>query len=225
MLLRTLFALLLFAALAETIVHGIHALAQVTLHRQALLAVHGEIASATTAARDALARAIAGGADPRSPDPSPLPPTTICRLHIGSVCALAGRATIAFSSPGPAPSPCPSDACSVYEQENDSVAEGRIDATVVAQALSNDGDVLASRVHHVTFRTLRVAPYAAMAGEGDATSAASLAGDDAGAAPIGAAPGTLIDVLYENARTGATMPANVWHAQAEAQRASRRWKP
>lgn len=226
MLLRTLFALLLFVALAETIVHGMHALAQALLHRQALVGVHDEIASATTAARDALARAIAAGGDPRSPNPSPPPPALTCRLHIGSVCALAGRATIAFLPPrSPAPSPCPSDACSVYEQENDSIAEGRIGATIAAQALANNGAVLASRIQYVVFRTLRVAPYAATAGDTDATSGAPAPGDDAGAAPFGAAPGTLIDVVFENAATGATMPANVWHAQTESQRAPPEWKP
>jgi hypothetical protein len=32
---------------------------------------------------------------------------------------------------------------------------------------------------------------------------------------LGAAPGTLIDVIYENAVTGSRMPANVWRSQVE----------
>jgi hypothetical protein len=229
-LLRTIFALVLFAALAETLVHGVHALAQTVLRRQALLAVHDEIAAATTAARDAIARDIAAGGDPRSPDPMPPSPSPTCRLHVQRACALEGIATISFAIPPSAtPSPCPSSACSVYEQENDSIDEGRVDATISAQAKSAAGDVLAMRSTRLTFRTLRVSPYAALAGQADGSLTAgegTEAGDDAGAAPNGAAPGTLIDVLYENAVTGATIPANVWHSQVESPETKRpAWSP
>ena len=65
-----------------------------------------------------------------------------------------------------------------------------------------------------------VAPYAALTGTLDDSLQALApggAGDDAGAVPNGTAPGTLIDVLYENQRTGAMMPANVWHAEIQRQ--------
>jgi hypothetical protein len=229
LLLRTIFALMLFAALAETMVHGVHALAQIALRRQALLAVHDEIAVSTTAARDAIAKAIEAGGDPRSPDPVAPSPSPTCRLHLQDACALEGIATISFAIPPSAmPSPCPSGACTVYEQANDAVDEGRVDVTISAQATTAGGAVLASRSARLTFRTLRESPYAALAGQADGSIAAgdTVPGDDAGAAPKGAAPGTLIDVLYENAVTGATIPANVWLSQVESRNARRpAWSP
>jgi len=224
-LLRTLFALVLFTALAETVLHGVHALGQITLRREALLAVRAEIAAATDEAREAVARAVISGGDPRRLDPQPPPPVAGCRLRLHGECALEGRATVRFAQ-APTPSPCPDLTCTVYEQGNDVVAEGRIEATIAAQALGPSGAVLASRVQSIVIRTLRVPPYAALAGQSDATDvAAGSPGDDAGAAPIGAAPGTLIDVLYKNAITGATIPANVWQPTAESRDGATAWRP
>lgn len=229
MLLRSLFVLALVGALAEVMVHGVHALAGSVLRRRAELAVHDEIASATTAARAALVRAIEAGGDPRALDPSAPPPSTDCRLYLRRGCALEGSARISFSLPPAAmPSPCPAGSCSVYEQENNAVEEGRVTVTIAAQAKSVDGAVLAARSAELTFRTLRLPPYAALAGQADASAAPPVrtAGDDAGAAPNGAAPGTLIDVLYENAVTGSTIPANVWHTQVQSPAATRpAWSP
>jgi hypothetical protein len=229
-LLRSLFVLALVGVLAEVMVHGVHALAGSVLHRRAELIVHDEIVSATTAARTALVRAIEAGADPRALDPSPPPPSTDCRLYVRRGCALEGSARMSFSLPPAAtPSPCPAGSCSVYEQENDAVEEGRVTVTIAAQAETVDGAVLAARSAELTFRTLRLPPYAALAGQADASSAPSghtAAGDDAGAAPNGTAPGTLIDVLYENAVTGSTIPANVWHTQVQSPAATRpAWSP
>ncbi len=224
MLLRTLFALVLFTALAETALHGVHALAQAAVRREALVAVRAEIAGATGAARDAVAQAIMAGGDPRRLDPQPPPPLAGCRVRVGDACALQGRATVGFALE-PTASPCPQSGCVVYEQGNDAVVEGRIEATIAAQALAPSGAVLASRVQKVVFRTLRVPPYAALAGQSDATAAAGAPGDDAGAAPTGASPGTLVDVIYQNAVTGAAIPANVWRATAESRDGATAWKP
>ena len=148
-----------------------------------------------------------------------------CRLRLRGECALEGSATVRFA-PAPSPSPCPDFACSVYEQGNDVVAEGRIEATIAAQALGPGGVLLASRVQSVVIRTLRIPPYAALAGQSDATGvAAGSPGDDAGAAPAGTAPGTLIDVLYQNAITGAVIPANVWQSTAESRNGATGWRP
>jgi hypothetical protein len=225
MLLRTLFALVLFTALAETMLHGVQALGLSALRREALLAVHAQIAAATEDAREAAARAVISGGDPRRLDPQPPPPVAGCRLRLRGECALDGRATVSFA-PAPSPSPCADFACTVYEQGNDVVAEGRIDATIAAQALGPGGGVVASRVQSIVIRTLRVPPYAALAGQSDASDvAAGSPGDDAGAAPIGAAPGTLIDVLYQNAITGAVIPANVWQPTAESRNGATSWRP
>lgn len=216
----------LLAALGETMVHAIHALAQAALRHQALIAVQAETISATTLARRAIARAISAGADPRTVEPEPPPPTSTCRLRGSHGCAIEGRATISFQPPviesPETPPPCPSAACTVYEQENDAVSEGRVETTIAAQATAAGGALLAARVVRVTFRTLKIAPYAALSGGADATLAIAAAvpgpGDDGGAAPNGAAPGTLIDVLYENASTGATFPANVWRSQVQSRK-------
>ena len=225
MLLRSLFVLALVGTLAETLVHGVHALAGSVFRGRAELAVQDEIASAATTARTVLVLAIEAGGDPRALDPSPPPPSMECRLYVRRGCALEGSATMSFSLPPPAtPSPCPGGSCSVYEQENDAVEEGRVTVTIAAQAKATGGAVLAARTAQLTFRTLRLPPYAVLAGQADASAAPpghTAAGDDAGAAPNGAAPGTLIDVLYENAVTGSTIPANVWQAQVQSRAAAR----
>lgn len=229
MLLRSLFVLVLFAALSETIVHGAHALAQTLLKREAALAVRQELAAATVQARESIANAIAAGADPRVVVPANPSPSATCAIAAATGCALAAKATIVFSVVAATASPCASDGCTVYEQANDAVTEGRAVADVSAQASSAGGTVLGSRDERLTFRTWSVAPYAALTGALDESVEALApagAGDDGGAVPTGTAPGTLIDVLYENQRTGATIPANVWHAENQRQTAvPSAWSP
>jgi hypothetical protein len=231
MLLRSLFVLLLFFALAETMVHGAHALAQVILRRAAASAVHDALTTATFAAQGAIAAAIAAGADPRSVTPIAPSPSATCVASGQAGCAIEAGAAVRFAAIAQAtPMACASDGCAVYEQGNDAVAEGRIGATLSAQAFSPSGAVLARRTQTVVFRTWRVAPYAALSGSADGSLGAfnaSAAGADAGEVPAGTAPGTLIDVLYQNRATGATLPANVWHPQADgsALNAPPAWSP
>jgi len=218
-LLRTLFALLLFTVLGETVVHAVAALAQIIVHRQALAAVETELDAAETAAQRSVADAIAAGASPASPNPQAPSPSPTCVARTQNGCTIFAQAAIAFASPEPSSSasPCPSGSCTAYEQENDAVAEGRIDAELAATATSANGSVLASRTARLSFRTLLVAPYALLSGQTDASVAddGTNPGDDAGAAPDGTAAGTLVDVLYRNRTTGATMPANVWRPQVQ----------
>ena len=229
MLTRTLFLVALLVALAETFLHGAHALAQVALRRAAALAVHDELIAAATAARQSIAAAAQSGEDPQQLAPATPAPVATCVLANASGCALSGSATVAFAVATPAPSPCPSDRCTVYEQNNDAVAEGRIDATISAAAVASDGVTMAARNLTLAFRTMRTPPYAAPVGALDATLGlfgTTRAGDDAGAAPNGTAPGSLIDVLYENAATGATLHANVWEPRSEGSGpSSGAWSP
>jgi len=216
MLLRTLFIIALFAVLAETIVHGVHALAQIELRRSAAIAVHGEFESATTAVQRTLAAAIQAGGDPQNLAPAAPAPAATCILAAGSGCALKGRATIAFTAaPSPAATPCAKGACTVYMQNNDAVDEGRVSATISAEALAGNGAVLATRTAAVTFRTFRLAPYAALDGSLDGSLAQAGVGDDGGAAPNGTAPGSLIDVIYQNRVSKKSIPANVWRSQVQ----------
>jgi hypothetical protein len=210
---------MLFAVVAETVVHGAHALAQIALRRAAASAVQRQFESATTAAQRALAAAIQAGGDPQRLQPVAPAPVATCVLATATGCAVQGSASVAFATQAePSASPCAQDACTIYVQDNDAVDEGRVGATIAVQATAVDGAVLASRSEAVTFRTFRVAPYAALAGSLD-DSLLRLAGagdgDDGGAVPNGTAPGSLIDVIYENRASKKTMPANVWHPQVQ----------
>ncbi len=230
MLLRTLFIVALFAVVAETIVHGVHALAQIALRRTAASAVQRQFESATTAAQRSLAAAIEAGGDPQNLTPVAPASAAICILAAANGCAVSGRATVSFTTaPLPSASPCASGACTIYVQDNDAVDEGRVRATIAAQAFAANGAVLASRSDAVTFRTFRVAPYAALAGSLDGSLlrlAGSGDGDDGGAVPNGTAPGSLIDVIYENRATKKSMPANVWRSQVQSSGAVREaWSP
>jgi hypothetical protein len=218
-LLRTLFLLFLFAALGETLVHGAHALAQVTLRREAAVAVHTALLRGVAEARTAIAGAIAAGADPRAVSPVAPAPAATCTLGSSNGCALQTTVKVSFAlAPAATASPCASGWCTVYRQGNDEVDEGRIEAAISAESAAAGGQILASRAERIAFRTWRVAPYAALVGDLD-SSVEALApagqGDDGGAPPSGAAPGTLIDVTYENRNTGASMPANVWQPDVQ----------
>lgn len=230
MLLRSLFAIALFATLAETIVHGAHALAQQTLRRTAASAVQREFEAATSAARVAISAAIEAGGDPRDLTPVAPAPLATCVLASASGCALESSATVTFSSsPLPSASPCPSDGCTIYVQGNDEIEEGRVRASIAVRASATNGDVLAARDGQLAFRTLRVAPYAALAGTLDDSLqrlSGAGAGDDGGEVPQGTSPGSLIDVVYENRTTKKTMPANVWRSQVQRPGAApEAWSP
>lgn len=230
MLLRTLFIIALFAVVAETIVHGVHAIAQIALRRSAASGLQRQFESATTAAQRSLALAIEAGGDPQNLAPTAPAPAATCILAAANGCAVDGRATISFTTSAlPSATPCASGACTIYVQDNDAVDEGRVRATIAAQAMAANGAVLASRSETLTFRTFRVAPYAALAGSLDGSLlrlAGSGVGDDGGAAPNGTAPGSLIDVIYENRATKKSMPANVWRSQVERFSAVREaWSP
>jgi hypothetical protein len=218
-LLRTLFIAALFAVVAETIVHGAHALAQITLRRQASAVLQREFESATTEVQRRLAAEIEAGGDPQQLDlvAPTLDPTCVLATETG--CAMKGSAVVSFaSSSAPQQSACANGACTIYVQDNDAVDEGRVSATISASATAPNGAVLASRSASVVFRTFRVAPFAALTGSLDASLlrlAGSGAGDDGGAAPNGTAPGSLIDVVYENRATKKTVPANVWRSQIQ----------
>jgi hypothetical protein len=218
MLLRALFIAALFAAVAETVVHGASALAQIALRRAAASSLQRQFESSATATQRALAAAVRAGGDPQHLEPVAPEPSATCVLASASGCALEGRAAVTFASPLPSATPCAADACTIYVQDNDAVGEGRVAATIAVEAVAPNGAVLAARSAAVNFRTFRVAPYAALAGSLDGSLlrlSGAGPGDDGGAVPNGTAPGSLIDVVYENRTTKKTMPANVWRSQVQ----------
>jgi hypothetical protein len=229
-LLRALFLLLAFATLTETIVAGAHALAGAMLKEQAATALRQQLDGSIVQAQAAVASAIAGGADPRSVQPSAPAASVTCALAAANGCAIETTATVSFATaPTTSPTPCPHGQCSIYNQGNDRIDEGRIAATIAARALAPNGTVLAERSGQAIFRTMRVAPYAVQAGALDESLAAfdgAGAGDDGGAVPTDGSPGTLIDVVYVDTRNGKSMPANVWRAQTQTQAATASaWRP
>lgn len=222
MLLRVLFLCFAAGVLGETLLRAAASLATAAFHRQGILAAQSEFIDATQFAQGALADAIAGGGAPPSILPSPAP---TCVVASTDGCALT--ATAALSLATPSPSPCPSTGCGVYLQGNDAVDEGRADLALSITVTNAVGQRVATRDGTVVFRTMRVAPYAVPAGMLDSTLAesAGTAGDLGGDVPSSATLGTLIDVVYQNAQSGATMPANVWSGLPASAPLGRAWSP
>jgi hypothetical protein len=212
MLLRVCFLVLALSIVAETLLEGAGALAVAALHRQAVGAAANAYSDAVQRAQAAVAAAIVAG----SPLPSDLPsPEPTCALAGASGCALLATESVTLATESP--TACPSSGCASYTQSNDLIAEGRAFADVAATVTNATGRVIATRSATVVFRTLRIAPYAVPAGALDTTL------DDAEDGAGGA--GGLIDVVYENATTGALMPANVWTVLAPQARSASAWSP
>jgi hypothetical protein len=226
LLLRALFAIGLMCALLEPAVRSAAAGAVAALHARAAIAAGDETELAVARARHALARWVAEGNDSGVALPPNAHVDARCTVLNGDNCAIRSEATITWSAPGsPRATPCPNDACAAYDQANDDVSEGRVEAALVITAVGTGGVVLATRTTRVRFRTWRVAPYAALDGRGDGTFSPDFedAGDDGGATD---GTGTLATTVYRNAVTGATIPANVWRRRlAPAATAPLRWSP
>jgi hypothetical protein len=225
-LLRTLFAIGLMCALIEPAVRSAATGAVAALHARAAIAAGDETGFAMARARRTLARWVAEGNDAGVALPPDATFGARCAVRNGGNCAIRSEATIAWNAPvAPRTTPCPNEACAAYDQANDDVTEGRIEATVVVTATGAGGVTLATRTTRVRFRTWRAAPYAAFDGRGDGTFSPDFedAGDDGGATD---GTGTLATTVYRNAVTGATIPANVWRRRlAPAATAPLRWSP
>lgn len=222
MLLRVIAVCFASAVLAETMLQGTAALATATLHRQAIAAARSAFAAAAENAQQTIAAAVSAGAAIPATLPSAAP---ACVVTSSGTCLLS--ATVGVSLATPQPTACPSSGCAAYAQGNDAIGEGRAVATIVATISNAAGRTLAVRGGSVVFRTVRVAPYAMIAGVLDATldDAESGPGDAAGIVPGAVSQGTLVDVVYENAVTGAIMPANVWSGLAPSAPTSPNWSP
>jgi len=204
MLLRTMFLLVLIAALAETVVHGAAALARTSLEQTELSAMRAAFVAAVASAQDAAANRTA---------PAPF---ATCYVASGTQCDVAVTATIASSTPSAqvTPSVCPHTNCTIYLQNNSAVAESRVAYHLVMTVRAGNGDVLASRATNVAFRTFAAPPYATLVGSLDGTLDAIAnggTGDDGGNA---GAAGTLINVEYVSSGASASpIPGNVWRSQ------------
>ena len=216
MLIRTFFLLGAVATLLSALIAGAQATANVVLHRKALVAMRAAYRTRVAAIESGLARSLEHGQAYAGP-----PATTSCVLQQGDGrCAIAVTATsnlLVRSGGGEL-------------QENDAVAEGRVAASVDLVARASSGRVLGERQAGVVFRTLHTTPWALESGNLDAafetSNDAEEPGDDGGTMPAPSSPGSLIEVVYRNARTGAEIPANVWRAATpEPERPGAPWSP
>ena len=209
MLLRTMFLIALAVTLAQATLSASGAAAKATLHRRALSAARAEIARGTEVAREAVAAAMTSGSALAFGEPS-----SACVIRAGPSCALASTVALTEATPAPNATACPNTDCVIYLQGNDTVGEGRATVRIAVSVGPPGGEAIAERDAAVTFRTLRVPPYAIVAGANDATIdplTNAGTGDDGGAAVPGA--GTLVNVVYKNGAT--TIPANVWGSRSE----------
>jgi hypothetical protein len=220
MLLRVIFLCFAIASLGEILFQAAGAAALTAFHRQGIAAAESGLVESAQLAQSAIATAVAAGTALPAQIPAPQP---TCALAAASGCLLFERSQIALTTP--APSPCATQ-CATFLQENDAVDEGRAEATISVSVTNSAGDLVASRGGIILFRTLRVPPYALSSGALDSSlDGIAGAGDIGGTAPNEASSGTLVDVVYRNAQSGAVMPANVWSALTAQSPASTNWSP
>lgn len=220
MLLRVIFLCFAIATLGETLFQGAGAVALAAFHRQGVAAAQVGFLESAQAAQSAIASAIAAGTALPIQIPAPQP---TCALADTSGCLLLERSQIALATA--TPSPCTSQ-CATFLQENDAVTEGRVNVTVSVAVTNSAGDLVASRGGTILFRTLRIAPYALASGALDSSLDGIVGtGDIGGTAATSTSSGTLVDVIYRNAQSGAVMPANVWNALPAQPPASSSWSP
>lgn len=221
MLLRVLFLCAAVAVLGEVLLEAVASLAIAAFHRQGITAARAEFAFAAGVAQSALANDVAQG---ETPGPMPTVAPT-CAIATASGCTLTVHATLAIVTPSP--SPCPTNGCALYLQSNDAVTEGRSSVAIGVTVTDAAGDIVALRSGTLAFRTSRIAPYATLDGMLDASldDPAGSAGEMGGSVPTGASAGTLLDVVYENAQSGATLPANVWTGLPASAPLERTWTP
>ncbi len=221
MLLRALFVSFACIVVAQTMLQAAAALALTALHRQSIAAASSAFVDATQRAQAYIANAIVQNAPLSGAVPSPEP---TCVVSGDAGCTLVAHETIVVATPEP--TACPPAACYGYVQSNDAVGEGRAVATIAASISDAAGEQLAARGGSVVFRTLRVAPYAVAAGATDATLDDGESGaGDTGGITAGVSSGTLIEVVYRNAASGALMPANVWTGLAPGSAPPSAWSP
>ncbi len=211
MLLRVLFLCSAIVVLGETLLQAAASLAVAALQRRGVTVAQNAFADAEQLAQATLAAAMADGATP----PASLPPVQTCVASDAGTCTMIAHASVALATP--VPTPCPRTGCSTYLQENDAVEEGRVVAAIATTVTLASGAPIAARNGSVVFRTMRAPPYAVASGALDATldDSESGAGDAAG----------LIEVVYQNAVSGAAMPASVWSGLAPSVPAASGWSP
>jgi len=199
----TLLRALFFAAIAAAIAQSFAALALTLARTEALHAARGAARDALGAApltvQQVVASRIALGGDPLAA----IPPIVSCTALGALPCALRATTSIALR---------PSGAGAIL-QNNAIVAEARIDVSLRSVVTDSAGRAVVVANRLALLRTFAEPPYASY--EGDAESA--------GIAPSSAAAGTLVDVIYRNLKSGASIPGNVWRMSTSPPASASPW--
>lgn len=230
MLIRTAFCVALLCTLGGAIVHAVAALAEASVHRAASTAAERGFAAAAAQTRDRISALIQAGADPRAIALAAFEVAPACTSSDAPhPCALSASAFVSgtlTAGVGSEPAQNCAPLCATNAQENDSVSEGRVTVRIRVAVAATDGTVYARRDRYVAFRTLRVAPFAAVSGErdavGDTIASGAAEGDDGGISGA-----TTANVRYVNAETGAQIDGNAWSARgwSDADDVTGTWDP
>ena len=188
----TLLRALVLIVLVTTIAQGFAVLAVTFAHARILHIANAlardALLSAPIAVQQSVAARIAVGASP----PTTLAPISTCMQVGASSCALQTTTTVALIALPGAP----------ILQGNVAVSEGRFAIRFQSSVRDTQGRTIAQRSSTALLRTLAQPPFASYEGQGE----------NGGIPPSATSQGTLVDVLYQNASSGARMPGNVWSA-------------
>ncbi len=186
----TLLRALFFAAIALAIAESFAVLALTLARSESLHAARAAARNALGAApvlvQASIASRIASGSDPLLP----ISAIASCAAIGATPCALRSTTSVTLR-PGGSES---------ILQSNALIGEARILVSLRTVVTDGAGRLAAIATRTALLRTFARPPYATY--EGDAESG--------GLAPSALAPGTLVDVLYRNIRSGASISGNVW---------------
>ncbi len=201
----TILRALFFAAIVAAIAQSFAALA-LTLARTASLhaaraGARDALGAAPIAVQQIVASRLASGSDPLAT----IAPIVTCTAIGPNSCALRATTTIALQASG----------TGAILQSNAGVDEARVAISLRSVVTDSAGSTVVVANSTALLRTFARPPYASY--EGDVESS--------GIAPSSRAAGTLVDVRYENAASGASMPGNIWRMSTAAPTSAPPWPP
>ncbi|MGC8484254.1 MAG: hypothetical protein ACP5O6_01270 [Candidatus Baltobacteraceae bacterium] len=191
----TILRALLFAAFASAIAGSFAALALALARSESLHAARAAARDALTAApmlvQATVAARIAGGANPLAS----IPPIERCTAIGTTPCALHATTSVALQA---------GSSASIL-QNNALIGEARIVVAMRSVVTDEAGRLSTIATRTAFLRTFAEPPFATYEGDGES----------GGLAP-GLASGTLVDVLYRDIQSGASISGNVWSTPQSA---------
>lgn len=199
----TILRALLFAAIVAAIAQSFAALALSLARTASLHAARGSardaLGAAPVAVQQIVASRLALGGDPLAT----IAPILSCTAIGANPCALRATTTIVLQANG----------TGAILQSNAGVDEARVAISLRSVVTDATGRTIVVANRNALLRTFARPPYASY--EGDVESS--------GIAPSSTAAGTLVDVRYENAASGASMPGNIWRMSTAAPASAPPW--